>query len=187
MKETSRSQNSIRNTVYGITTQVLTVLISFITRTVFIKYLSVEYLGVNGLFTNILTVLSLAELGFGGAMVYSMYQPLAIKDYKVLKALMHFYSKIYKVIGLSVCILGLLLVPFLNLLIKDTPNISNLTIIYIFFLLNTVASYFFAYKRSILQADQKQYIISKNHLIFNVLKSVAQIIILILFENYLLF
>ena len=94
MKETSRSQNSIRNTVYGITTQVLTVLISFITRTVFIKYLSVEYLGVNGLFTNILTVLSLAELGFGGAMVYSMYQPLAIKDYKVLKALMHFYSKI---------------------------------------------------------------------------------------------
>lgn len=187
MKETSRSQNSIRNTVYGITTQVLTVLISFITRTVFIKYLSVEYLGVNGLFTNILTVLSLAELGFGGAMVYSMYQPLAIKDYKVLKALMHFYSKIYKVIGLSVCILGLLLVPFLNLLIKDTPNISNLTIIYIFFLLNTVASYFFAYKRSILEADQKQYIISKNHLIFNVLKSVAQIIILILFENYLLF
>ena len=168
MKETSRTQNTIRNTVYGISTQILTVVISFITRTVFIEFLSVEYLGVNGLFTNILTVLSLAELGFGGAMVYSMYQPLARKDYMILTKLMHFYSKVYRVIGLTVGALGLVLVPFLNFIIKDTSNISNLTVIYLLFLLNSVASYFFAYKRSILQADQKQYIISKNYLFFNI-------------------
>lgn len=187
MKETSRTQNTIRNTVYGISTQILTVVISFITRTVFIEFLSVEYLGVNGLFTNILTVLSLAELGFGGAMVYSMYQPLAKKDYAILKELMHFYSKVYRVIGLTVGALGLLLVPFLNFIIKDTSNISNLTVIYLLFLLNSVSSYFFSYKRSILQADQKQYIISKNYLFFNILKSLIQIIVLILFKNYLLF
>lgn len=187
MEKLSRTENSIRNTIYGVLTQVLTVLISFITRTVFIKYLSVEYLGVNGLFTNILTVLSLAELGFGSAMIYSMYHPLAIRDHNKLRELMNFYSKIYKVIGLSVGILGLLLVPFLSFFIRDAHSLDNLTLIYILFLLNSVSSYFFAYKRSILQADQKQYVISKNHLIFNILKSISQIIILMIFKNYILF
>lgn len=187
MKEPSRMQNSIRNTIYGILTQIITVLISFVTRTVFIKYLSVDYLGVNGLFTNILTVLSLAELGFGGAMVYSMYQPLAEKDRTTIKGLMTFYSKIYKVIGFSVSVLGLLLVPFLDSLIRDTTNIDNLRVIYLLFLLNSVASYFFAYKRSILQADQKQYVISKNHLNFNVIKALLQIIVIVIFENYLFY
>lgn len=187
MQKKTRTQNTIQNTIYGVATQVLTVLISFITRTFFIKYLSVEYLGVNGLFTNILTVLSLAELGFGGAVVYSMYHPLAMNDNLTLKGLMRFYSKIYRVIGISVGVLGLLLVPFLSFLVKDAPNVSNLTLIYLLFLLNSVVSYFFSYKRSILQADQKQYIISKINLAVILIKSVAQIIILVTLKNYLLF
>jgi O-antigen/teichoic acid export membrane protein len=187
MKELSRTQNSIRNTTYGISTQILIVAFSFITRTVFIKYLSVEYLGINGLFTNILTVLSLAELGFGGAMVYSMYEPLASRDYNKLSGLMNFYSEIYKLIGFAVCFLGLILVPFLMIIIKDSTIINDLTLIYLLFLMNSVASYFFAYKRSILQANQMQYIISRNYIFFNTLKSVIQIITLILFKNYLLF
>jgi O-antigen/teichoic acid export membrane protein len=187
MDNLSRTGNSIKNTIYGILTQILTVLISFATRTVFIEYLSVEYLGVNGLFTNILTVLSLTELGFGGAMIYSMYLPLAVQDHNKLRGLMNFFSKIYTIIGVVFGVFGLFLIPFLSIFIKDTPNISNLTLIYLLFLANSVASYFYAFKRSILQADQKQFIISKNSLIFTFIKAILQVIILIIFKSYLLF
>lgn len=187
MNSNSRTYNSISNSIYGILTQIITIVLSFITRSVFIKYLSIEYLGVNGLFTNILTILSLAELGFGSAIIYSMYKPLADNDTALLAALMKLYSRVYKIIGCIVGVLGLLIIPFLDVIVKDVAEINSLKLIYALFLLNSVSSYFFAYKRAIIQADQKQRLISKNKLMFSLLKMCAQISILVFTRSYVIF
>lgn len=188
MQENSRIKNSLLNLFSGFAYRILITLTAFVVRTVFIKCLSTEYLGVNGLYSNILSVLSLAELGFGTAMVYSMYQPLAEKDYCRLQQLIQLYRKVYTIIGTVVLILGLSLVPFLDYLIKEKPDINGLTFYYILFLLDSVFSYwFFAYRNSLLQADQKAYIISNYSCIFNLIKSVLQIILLICFHSFTIY
>lgn len=188
MNTESRTKNSLRNLLTGVVGQVITVLLNFISRTIFIKFLNIEYLGLNGLFTNIITILSLAELGVGGAIVYSMYKPIAENDRDTLKALMKLYSKIYMTIGIVIAVLGVAIIPFLDVFIKNTPkNINNLSIIYCIFLLNTVMSYFFSYKRSIITADQREYICTLYRFIFNIIKFVLQIIILIITQNFILY
>ncbi len=185
MEEKGRIENSIFNLISGFGYRLITLLTAFIVRTVFIRCLSSEYLGINGLYSNILNMLSLAELGFGTAMVYSMYQPLARKDYSKLQQLMKLYKKVYTVIGAVILVLGLCLVPFLDNLIKNKPDIPGLTFYYILFLLNSVVSYwFFAYKNSVLQADQKAYISTNYNSIFNLIKSFLQIVLLIVFRNF---
>lgn len=187
MNNDSRTTNTIRNSVTGVTVQIITALVNLITRTIFINSLSIDYLGVNGLFTNILSILSLAELGFGGAMIYSLYKPMAVKDTEKINGLMNLYSKIYKIIGSVVFILGLALMPLLPFIIKDAPNVDNLYLIYVLFLINSASSYYFAYKRSILQADQNTYIISRYHFGVTLLRAVLQSFILIIYQNYLLY
>lgn len=185
MKKNGRVKNSIFNTLSGLTNRALSVLISFIVRTVFIKCLSADYLGINGLYTSILTMLSLAELGFGTAMVFSMYKPLAENDQHKLQQLMKLYKTVYSIIGTFILVVGLILVPFLKYLIKDPPDVEGITFYYILFLLNTVFSYwFFAYRNSLLQADQKAYVINNVSTISNILKSIVQIILLLVFHNY---
>lgn len=169
----------------GIGNRLLTMLLSFVVRTIFVKCLNSEYLGVNGLYSNILNILSLADLGFGTAMVFSMYKPLAENDKEKLNQLMALYKKVYAIIGTVILILGLCLVPFLDYLIKDPPNIKGLTFYYILFLLNSVVSYwFFAYRTSLLQADQKSYITTNYSSVFSVIKSILQIIVLAIFHNF---
>jgi len=158
-----------------------------VTRTIFIKILNENYLGINGLFSNILSMLSLVELGIGSAIIYSMYKPLAEKNEKEISALMNFYKKIYNCIGVIVTILGLSLIPFLKIIVNNTNNIKNLEFIYILFLLNTSISYFFSYKRSIISADQKEYILSKYRMYFSIIKSILQIIVLYLAKSFILF
>lgn len=185
MNEKSRMTNSLFNLISGFGYRILIMCTAFVVRTIFIKHLSAEYLSVNGLYSSILTMLSLAELGFGTAMVYSMYQPLAEKDYSKLQQLMDLYKKAYLIIGTIILLLGVSIIPFLDLLIKDKPNIDNLTFYYILFLGDIVISYwFFAYRNSILQADQKAHVISKYNSIFNLIKSFLQIVLLVVFENY---
>lgn len=185
MRQRSRLQSSIFNFVSGIGYRFLSLFTAFIVRTVFVRCLSADYLSVNGLYSNILSMLSLAELGFGTAMIYSMYQPLANKDEEKLLQLMRLYQKVYIIIGTVILVLGLSLVPFLDVLIKDAPDIKGLTFYYILFLLNTVVSYwFFAYKNSLLQADQKAYIVTNYSSIFNLIKSVFQIIVLAVFHSF---
>ena len=171
MREKSRLQNSILNFVSGMGYRGLTLVTAFVVRTVFVRCLNAEYLGINGLYSNILSMLSLAELGFGTAMVYSMYQPLADKDSQKLQQLMKLYQKVYTIIGTVILFLGLCLVPFLDLLIKDQPDVEGLTFYYILFLLNSVVSYwFFAYRNALLQADQKSYVVTNYNSIFNLIK-----------------
>lgn len=184
----SRTENVARNASYAAITQVAKILLSFISRTVFIYVLGVDYLGVNGLFTNILLLLSFAELGIGNAMIYGMYKPLAIRDKDKVKSLMCLYAKSYKIIGIFIFLVGILLIPFLDHIIKDSPNISeNLNLIYVLFLLNTVVSYFYIYKSSIIEADQKKYIVSIYNQVFHIIEVIVQIIILLLTKNYILF
>ncbi len=188
MNKRSRTQNSIFNLFSGVGYRLIITITSFVVRTVFIQCLNEDYLGVNGLYSSILSMLSLAELGFGSAMVYSMYKPLAENDSVRLSQLMQLYKRAYEIIGTVILVIGLCLVPFLDVLIKDQPDVDGLTFYYILFLLNSVVSYwFFAYRNSLLQADQKAHVVTNYQTIFNLIKSLLQIVLLLLFRNYTLY
>lgn len=182
-----RTGNSIRNIIFNIGGQILGILLNFICRTVFIKTLEVKFLGVSGLFGNILTILSLAEMGIGTAITYSMYKPLAENDKTKICALMNYYKRTYRVIGFIVAVIGLLILPFMDFIIKDRPDIDNLSLIYYLFLLNTVVTYFYSYKRSIIIADQKSYIYTVYHYCIATIKYIILILILIVTQNYILY
>ena len=183
----SRTKNSLVNSSVSIITQILTVIINFIVKTVFIKMLGSEYLGLNGLFSNIITMLSLADLGIGIAVPYSLYKPLADKDEKKIKILMKYYAKVYNIIGIVVLGIGLSLIPFLPFIIKDMPDIPNISLIYALFVIHSASSYFFVYKKLLIDSDQKSYITSRIIFTFSTILSIIQIIILILTKNYILF
>ena len=188
MNEKARSENVLRNAWVGILFHTLTLVLGFVSRTVFIHILSSEYLGLNSLFTNILTILSFAELGIGNAIDFSMYKPIADNNQDKLKKLVNFYKKTYTTIGLIILIVGILLIPFLNMIITDAPNLKeSIYVIYLFFLADTAISYFFSYKTSIISADQKNYIIIVYTHIFKVIQVIVQLVILYFTKNYLLY
>lgn len=151
---------------------------------VFVKTLPIEYLGINGLFSNVLAILSLAELGIGSAIVYSLYKPLAYGDKETIKSIMNLFKKGYVAIGYIILVLGLVWFPFLDSFIKNGNSVPQVYYFYLLFLLNTVVSYFWTYKRSLLIADQKQYVVNIYQAVTQVLVSVLQIIFLLIFENY---
>lgn len=183
----SRTKNTTRNVSFGMLNQTITLLLSFINRTIFITVLGVEYLGINGIFSDVLMMLSMADLGFGTAMMYSFYKPLAENDQYKVVALLNFYKKVYRIIALSVAILGLSLIPFLeNIVTLDRP-IPYLEIYYLLFLANTVLSYLLVYKTSIINADQKNYLISKYQMWINLGKTLFQSLFLIITKNYIVY
>ena len=185
---TSRIENSIKNVKSGALAQIVNKIMQFIVRTVFIKMLNSEYLGINGLFTNILTILSFAELGVGTAIVYSMYKPIAEDNKKKINSLMKLYKKSYNYIGITIFILGLFVLPFLNKIVGNVNNVKeSLSIIYILFLINSASSYFFSYKKSIIIAHQKQNIIDIFDSVFYLVKSMIEVIALIVFKNFIVY
>lgn len=187
MKSTtiSRTVHSVRNTVFSAITYVTKILLQFVVRYVFIRYFVAEYLGINGLFTNILNVLSLAELGVGDAIVYSMYKPISENDTEKIKSLVKLYQKLYLVIAIVVIILGLAIIPALPYLISDAPNVDiNLTVIYLFYLAQTVVGYFFAYRRALVFANQRNDIESKVSFVIQILLAISQISIIIFWKNF---
>lgn len=159
-------------------------LIKFLVRIVFINELSIEYLGIHSLFSNILMMLSLAELGMGSAIVYSLYKPLAYNDRVIVKSIMRLFKKVYIAVSGIILVLGLLLFPFLDSFIKDGQGVSQVHYFYLVFLLNTVVSYLWTYKRSLLIADQKQYVVNIYQAVVQVLVAVLQIIFLLIFADY---
>ena len=116
-----------------------------------------------------------------------MYKPVADNDEKKISALLNLYGKIYNIIGGVITIIGLCLTPFLSFFISDMPNISNLYIIYLLYLLNTSLSYFFIYKKSILIATQEVYIASKIQIAASLFQNIIQIAILLIFKNFILY
>lgn len=182
-----RTLNSLKNTFGNLLNSLILNLLRFVSRIVFVKVLSEVYLGVNGLLSNVLGLLALAELGIGTAISYSLYKPLSLNDDKKCMVLMKFYRKAYRIIAIVVLALGLVLLPFLPWFIKDTNGIENLSIIYLIFLGNMVITYLFSYKRTLITADQKNYKITPFLVFFNFLTTILQIIVLLLFKNYILY
>ncbi|MGG2937779.1 sugar translocase [Bacillus pacificus] len=180
-----RIQNSLQNMLFGFLGQIISIIMGFLVRTVFIYTLGIEYLGIEGLFTSILTMLSLANLGFDTAVMYSLYKPLAEKDIRKIQALMNLYQKAYQIIGIVILVIGLCLLPFVpHLMVRET-KIENIHIIYLLFLLSSVSSYYFVYKQTMIIADQRNYVISKIHIIFTIISNLTQLFLLILISNYI--
>lgn len=182
-----RVKNTTRNIIFGMANQLILLLLSFINRTIFIWILGVGYLGINSLFTDLLAMLSLADLGIGTAMVYSLYKPLAENKKDEIATLIAFYKKIYYFIALGIAVIGLVLFPFLDNIVKLDQEIPYLKGYYLFFLANSVLSYLFVYKTSLFIADQKNYIISKYQIIFNFGKILCQSVFLFTTQSYFIY
>lgn len=182
-----RTRSSILNLIFAISGQSIGLLVSFIARIVFIQVLGTEYLGLNGLFTNILSILSLIELGVGPALTFSLYKPLAENDTQKVKSLMRLYKKAYITIGVLILIFGVSLAPFLENFIKTMPDIPHIHLIFLLFVINAATSYFFSYKRSLIISDQKRYIATIYRYSFFILLNIVQIILLYFTHNFILF
>lgn len=184
----SRTVNVIKNSIFGVISKFGVLILEFICRTIFIKILGSEYLGLNGLFTNILTILSFAELGLGNAIIYNMYKPIADDDTNKVSQLLKLYKKCYNFIALFIFVGGVLCIPFLNSLIGNTPDIKeSIILIYILFLIQSITSYFLTYRRSLISANQKEYICSNADLLSEFIATILKLIVLIIFKNYILF
>lgn len=182
----SRSEYSIINILTGFGGYFLNTIMGYICRMVFVRCLSAEYLGVNGLFTNILSMLSLAELGIGGAIGFALYKPLAEDDRDKIATLMRFYGKAYRIIGCVVAVVGLLMMPFLNIIITEQPDIQeNLYVIYLLYLFNTASTYFFSYRSALLTAAQRNYIVLGINYAVTIMQSIIQIPVLLMTHNYM--
>lgn len=185
MRERSRTEYTILNVATGTFGYAINTILGFLCRMVFVKCLSADYLGINGLFTNILTMLSLAELGVGNAIVYALYQPLAKREEKKIASLMQFYRRAYQTIGIFVGVIGISLLPVLKFIIQEVPDTNeNIYILYLIHLVNTVLTYFFSYRGSLLTADQRGYLVMGIHYIITVAQSILQIVVLFLTKNY---
>lgn len=185
----SRTRYAVKNIAFGYLSNIVITILGFVLRTVFIYKLDRTLLGVNGLYTNILSVLSLADLGLGTAMNFSLYEPVANKEYKKIAAYMQVFKNAYRIIAIVVAVLGLALVPFLRYIIKDAGNISleQLQFYYIIFLVNIVSSYLVTYKYSLANAEQKTYIQTNITTITKLITVILQIISLLVWSNFTIY
>lgn len=186
--QNSRTENSLLNIATGLGGYIINTLLGLVCRIVFTRTLAADYLGINGLFTNLLSMLSLAELGIGTAIVYALYKPLALDDKEKIASLVKFYGKCYRIIGIIVAVIGLCLLPFLDVLIRETPDIpENLNLIYLLYLFNTSSTYFFSYRSSLLTAAQQHYLVTGLSYIITIIQSIVQIVLLFLTHNYIIY
>lgn len=175
------------NMVVNIGGQLMNQVLLFISRMIFIRYLSAAYLGVNGLFTDVLGMLNLAELGIGTAMIFSLYEPAAKDDEHKLAQLMNLYKLLYRIVAVAVLLAGLALMPFLHYFIQDSSGIEHLRLIYLMYVASSVCSYLLSYKNSIFLAYQKAYVRNFWGMVFDAIKTVVQIIIIVLTQNFILY
>ena len=181
-----RTKNTLRNIAFGSLNRIINIILPFISRTVILYIMGTQYLGLSSLFSSILSFLSLTELGIGTAMVYSMYKPIADNDNETMCALLNLYKKLYHLIGTIILILGIALMPLLNVLIpEELPSDLNLYALYFIYLINTVLSYWlFAYKNALLQAFQQNYINSKIASVITPVSYAVMLVCLFLTKNY---
>ena len=184
-----RVQFAAKNIAFGYIGNITSTVLGFVLRTVFIQRLDETLLGVNGLYTGVLTMLSLAELGIGTALNYSLYAPVANNDLEKIKSYMLFYKKAYLAIAGVVAGIGIILIPFLKFFIKDPGDygMQELTIYYLIFLFNTVSTYFVAYKDSLVNAQQKNYIQTNVLTLTKLATTISQIIVLLVTANFLFY
>lgn len=184
-----RVQHAVKNIAFGYVGNLTSTVLGFVLRTVFIMKLNETLLGVNGLYTGVLTMLSLAELGIGTALNFSLYAPVANKEYEKIKSYMEYYKKAYRAIALVITVIGLALIPFLKYFIKNPGNygMQELTIYYLIFLFNTISTYFVSYKYSLVNAEQKNYIQTNILTITKLMTIISQLVVLWFTSNFLLY
>jgi len=182
-----RTKNAIRNLIVAWAGQIAVLLCNFVSRSVFVKILPGEYLGISGLFSNILSMLSLVDLGIGVSIAYYLYEPLANQDEVKICRLMNYFKRMYTIIGTIVFVLGISLTPILEWFIKENLDIPNLKLIYVLYVSNSALTYFSAYKTSLINADQKNYIVSFWHNVIRVLQTVMAIVLLVVTKDYIVF
>lgn len=185
----SIAKNVLKASIVSVIANLFTIVVGFTYRMFFLKYLSVNYLGINGLFSSILMVLSLAELGFSSAISYRLYKPISENDTYNVGRLMNFYKKVFRYVAISILFAGLLLMPFIKYFIKTTSEIPadiNLYFIYFLNIIQTVSSYLYAYKQALYAADQKQYKLYIFSALENFVINIVQLLILFLWKNYTL-
>lgn len=187
MEKKSRLQKSKKNLLFSILNQIVIVLLTFVNRQIFIQLLGKEYLGVNGLFSSILSVLSLAELGINNTFLFFLYRPIYEKNLVRIRSLVGYSKKLFRIIAIVIFLLGLLITPFLSLLMNVSINLNVIYLYYIIYLLNSSLSYLAVYKSMLIDANQKNYITSILKLIIAVIQNILQIVILLITHNYLLY
>lgn len=174
-----RSFATIKNSAWGIAQQMIVCVLSIFSRRVMIETIGQQGVGLNALLTSVISLLSLAELGIGTAIVYHMYGPIAKGDKPRLAKLLHCYKMVYRAIAAVILLLGLCLLPFMDRIVKDvTYSRAYVSFIFLLFLIQTTSSYLFTYKRSMLSADQKQYVIIAFDLLYKIVTIVGGIVVL---------
>ncbi|MCH5299773.1 MAG: hypothetical protein J1E56_00510 [Ruminococcus sp.] len=186
MRKKSRTQYSLLNMLTGFVGYFINTVFGYVCRMVFVRVLSEEYLGITGLLTNFLSMLSLAELGIGSAIIFSLYKPIAENDEEKIASLMRLFKYAYRLIGIIVAVLGVILVPCLTFVVGDTSAINeSIYLIYGIFLFNTVSSYFFSYRSALITAFQRSYIVVGVSYACTILQSIVQIGLLVVLRSYL--
>ena len=183
-----RTEKSIRNLKFALMAQIVTTVLSFVTRTCLVRILGIESVALNGLFTQVISAISLAEMGAGTAIVYNLYKPLAEGDHKKVSQLMNLFRTAYWIVAAATMIIGIALIPWLPKLITDIPrDISYIRVVYLMFVFQSSVSYLFSYKIALMQADQNGYIYTRIVTVFKLIGTVLILIVLIISKNYLVF
>ena len=183
-----RTEKSIRNLKFALMAQIVTIALSFVTRTCLVRILGIEAVALNGLFTQVIAAISLAEMGAGTAIVYNLYKPLAEGDHEKVSQLMNLFRAAYLIIAAATMIIGIILIPWLPYLITDiSSDISYIRIVYLMFVFQSAVSYLFSYKIALMQADQNGYIYTRIYTVFKLVGTVLILITLVISKNYLVF
>lgn len=187
MNNISRKRNYLKNLSFGFLNQITVFILSFVSRTVFIYYLGAEYLGINSLFYNILYVLSIADLGFGNAILFHLYKPIAENDKEKIKGYVTFFKNAYIIVGAAILVLGLCVIPFLDKIVNLPSEMNNIILIYILFLLDSSLSYFACHKKALIEAHQKTYVLNNISLICYIITTVLQLVFLYVTKDYIIY
>ncbi len=187
--EKNRTKNTTRNIGAGLINQIISIVLPFINRTAILWTLGAEFTGLAGLFSSILNVLNIAELGFNTAIVYSLYEPMADKDHQKICEIVSLFKKIYTVVGTVVFVGGLMVMPFLPHFIHGSyPDSINLYVVYLLYLVNSAISYYlFAYKECLLIADQRQDVAKNIRTIVNIVRYLAQLLVLVITKDFYIY
>ena len=184
MKSDSRIKNTTRNMTFATISQVVTIILNLVSRAIFVRVLAAEYMGLSGLFSNVLGLLSLAELGIGTAITYNLYAPIKNDDREKIKSYMRLYKLTYWAIGTIIFVIGIALTPFIDSFIKERPDVPYLELIFILFVFQSSSTYFFSYKTHFFTATQNNYKLQKYRIFFSFIQVVLQIVYLLIFREY---
>lgn len=188
MVEKSRTENSILNINFSIISQLVKILFAFLSRTVFIYVLGKEILGINGVYASILSYLALSELGIGTAVTFTLYKPIADNDIERIKSIVRFFRNLYKIIGLTILVAGMLVIPFLQIITSGYVLTKELYIAYILYVINIASTYLlFSYRQVVLVAHQKKYKVDKTNIICYFLTNFLQIAFLFISHSYIVY